>query len=535
MTLEGISVFEGIAIGRVSVYRKKDKQVQQTEVSDTIAETERFIRAKEKVREQLEELYEKALQEVDEANADIFRALEMLLDDPEYVKAVTGMIASKRANAEYAVIATEDYYAEMFASMEGDYIKAREADVRDISERILSVLRGVENCVVTGDEPVILLAEDLTPGETLQLDKSKVLSFVTRYGSVNSHTAILARAMNIPALTGVRFPEEADGKYGIVDGYAGKLILEPDEDLLASYRARMEENEEKELLLQEMKTKETITTDGRKIGIYANIGSLSDAEEALDNGAEGIGLFRSELLYLKAEDYPTEEAQFAVYKAVAEKMAGRKVIIRTLDIGADKQAEYFGLDKEENPALGYRGIRICLDRLDLFKTQLRAILRAGSYGNLGIMFPMIISVGEVRRIKEVIADVKRELTEENTPYQDCEIGVMIETPAAVMISDWLAEEVDFFSVGTNDLTQYTLAIDRRNPKLYESYDSHHEAVLRMLRMVADNGHKAGCRVGICGELAADLTLLDTFLEMGIDELSVSPSMILKVRKELRSR
>lgn len=533
MTLEGISVFEGIAIGRVSVYRKKDRQVQQIEVRDTVAETERFIRAKEKVREQLEELYEKAFREVDEANAGIFRALAMLLDDPEYVNAVTEMIASRKLNAEYAVVATGDYYAGMFASMEGEYMKERESDVRDISERILSVLCGVENRVVMGDEPVILLAEDLTPGETLQLDKSKVLSFVTRYGSVNSHTAILARAMNIPALTGVRFSQEADGKYGIVDGYAGKLILEPDEDLLASYRVRMEKEERKERLLQEMKTKETITGDGRKIEIFANIGSLSDAEEALSNGAEGIGLFRSELLYLQTEDYPTEEAQFAVYKAVAEKMAGRKVIIRTLDFGADKQVDYLGLDKEENPALGYRGIRICLDRPELFKTQLRAILRAGSYGNLAIMFPMIISVEEVRRIKEILAEVKRELTGENIPYRDCEIGVMIETPAAVMISDLLAEEVDFFSVGTNDLTQYTLAIDRRNPKLYDSYDSHHEAVLRMLRMVVDNGHKAGCRVGICGELAADVTLTQTFLEMGIDELSVSPSLICRVRQKVR--
>lgn len=533
MTLEGMSVCGGIAIGRLAVCRKGNTQVGQTEVSDTIAEKERFTRARDEVREQLEGLYEKALQKVDEADAEIFRALQLLLDDPEYGGSVTGLIENKRMNAEWAVASTGDAFARMLASTDAEYMREREADVRDITDRILAVLQGAEKHVFTGDEPVILLAEDLTPGETLQLDKGKVLSFVTSYGSPTSHTAILARAMKVPALTGVSFPEDADGKYGIVDGYAGRLILEPDEATLAAYRLRMEEDAREEALLMQLRTRETMSRDGRSISLYANIGSPADAEEALSNGAEGVGLFRSELLYLEAEDYPTEEAQFAVYRAVAELLADKRLVIRTLDVGADKQVGYLGLDREENPALGYRGIRVCLDRPDVFKTQLRAIFRASQYGNLAVMFPMIISVEDVRRCKEILAEVKRELAEEGIPYRDCEIGVMIETPAAVMISDLLAQEVDFFSVGTNDLTQYTLAIDRGNPKLYDSYDSHHEAVLRMLRMVVDNAHKAGIRVGICGELAADVTLTRTFLEMGFDELSVSPSMLLKVRKKVR--
>ena len=534
MVLEGKSVFGGIAIGRLSIYNKKENQVKREKITDVEAEITRFTDAKETAKEQLKGFYEKAVKEVGEVNAAIFEVHQMMLDDLDYVESITNMIRTQEVNAEFAVASTGDNFSKMFAAMDDDYMKERAADVKDISNRVISILQNAENGSVTGEKPVILLADDLAPSETVQLDKSKVLSFVTRHGSTNSHTAILARTMNIPALIGIDFSEDVNGKMGIVDGYTGKLYIEPDEETMKKYEAKKAEDENKKRLLLELKGKENVTLDGKKINLYANIGGVADVANALSNDAGGIGLFRSEFLYLESEDYPTEEAQFAAYKTVAENMAGKKVIIRTLDIGADKQVDYFHMEKEENPAMGYRAIRICLDRPEIFKTQLRAIYRASYYGTISIMFPMIISVKEVKRIKEIVAEVKAELTTEGIPFKDCELGIMIETPAAVMISDLLAEEVDFFSIGTNDLTQYTLAIDRHNPKLDSFYDSHHEAILRMLQMVVDNGHKHGCWVGICGELGADTTLTSTFLKMGFDELSVSPAMILRVREEIRN-
>lgn len=534
MVLEGKSVFGGIAIGRLSIYNKKENQVKREKITDVEAEITRFTDAKETAKEQLKGFYEKAVKEVGEVNAAIFEVHQMMLDDLDYVESITNMIRTQEVNAEFAVASTGDNFSKMFAAMDDDYMKERAADVKDISNRVISILQNAENGSVTGEEPVILLADDLAPSETVQLDKSKVLSFVTRHGSTNSHTAILARTMNIPALIGIDFSEDVNGKMGIVDGYTGKLYIEPDEEAMKKYEAKKAEDENKKRLLLELKGKENVTLDGKKINLYANIGGVADVANALSNDAGGIGLFRSEFLYLESEDYPTEEAQFAAYKTVAENMAGKKVIIRTLDIGADKQVDYFHMEKEENPAMGYRAIRICLDRPEIFKTQLRAIYRASYYGTISIMFLMIISVKEVKRIKEIVAEVKAELTAEGIPFKDCELGIMIETPAAVMISDLLAEEVDFFSIGTNDLTQYTLAIDRQNPKLDSFYDSHHEAILRMLQMVVDNGHKHGCWVGICGELGADTTLTSTFLKMGFDELSVSPAMILRVREEIRN-
>ena len=534
MVLEGKSVFGGIAIGRLSIYNKKENQVKREKITDVEAEITRFTDAKETAKEQLKGFYKKAVKEVGEVNAAIFEVHQMMLDDLDYVESITNMIRTQEVNAEFAVASTGDNFSKMFAAMDDDYMKERAADVKDISNRVISILQNAENGSVTGEEPVILLADDLAPSETVQLDKSKVLSFVTRHGSTNSHTAILARTMNIPALIGIDFSEDVNGKMGIVDGYTGTLYIEPDEETMKKYEAKKAEDENKKRLLLELKGKENVTLDGKKINLYANIGGVADVANALSNDAGGIGLFRSEFLYLESEDYPTEEAQFAAYKTVAENMAGKKVIIRTLDIGADKQVDYFHMEKEENPAMGYRAIRICLDRPEIFKTQLRAIYRASYYGTISIMFPMIISVKEVKRIKEIVAEVKAELTAEGIPFKDCELGIMIETPAAVMISDLLAEEVDFFSIGTNDLTQYTLAIDRQNPKLDSFYDSHHEAILRMLQMVVDNGHKHGCWVGICGELGADTTLTSTFLKMGFDELSVSPAMILRVREEIRN-
>ena len=534
MVLEGKSVFGGIAIGRLSIYNKKENQVKREKITDVEAEITRFTDAKETAKEQLKGFYEKAVKEVGEVNAAIFEVHQMMLDDLDYVESITNMIRTQEVNAEFAVASTGDNFSKMFAAMDDDYMKERAADVKDISNRVISILQNAENGSVTGEEPVILLADDLAPSETVQLDKSKVLSFVTRHGSTNSHTAILARTMNIPALIGIDFSDDVNGKMGIVDGYTGTLYIEPDEEIMKKYEAKKAEDENKKRLLLELKGKENVTLDGKKINLYANIGGVADVANALSNDAGGIGLFRSEFLYLESEGYPTEEAQFAAYKTVAENMAGKKVIIRTLDIGADKQVDYFHMEKEENPAMGYRAIRICLDRPEIFKTQLRAIYRASYYGTISIMFPMIISVKEVKRIKEIVAEVKAELTAEGIPFKDCELGIMIETPAAVMISDLLAEEVDFFSIGTNDLTQYTLAIDRQNPKLDSFYDSHHEAILRMLQMVVDNGHKHGCWVGICGELGADTTLTSTFLKMGFDELSVSPAMILRVREEIRN-
>ena len=534
MTIEGKSVYSGVAIGRLAIYHKADNQVKREKISDVEAELARFEEARNTAKEQLAGLYEKALKEVGEVNAAIFEVHQMMLDDLDYVESVINMIQSQEVNAEYAVATTGDTLSEVFASMDDDYMRERAADVKDISNRVIAVLQGNGAGGLNAEEPVILLADDLAPSETVQLDKSKVLSFVTRHGSTNSHTAILARTMNIPALIGIDYPEDAEGKMGIVDGYEGKLIIDPPVSVLETYQKRKEADEEKKRLLLELKGKENVTIDGTKINLYANIGSVADVASVLANDAGGIGLFRSEFLYLESSDYPTEEEQFAAYRKVAESMAGKKVIIRTLDIGADKQVDYFHLDKEDNPAMGYRAIRICLDRRDVFKTQLRALYRASYYGTISIMFPMIISVNEVKEIKKVIAEVKAELDEEKIPYKDVEIGIMIETPAAVMMSEELAQEVDFFSVGTNDLTQYTLAIDRQNPKLDNIYDSHHPAILKMLKMIVDNGHKGGCWVGICGELGADTTLTETFLKMGFDELSVNPSMILKVRQEIRS-
>lgn len=532
--LKGKSVFCGIAIGRISVYNKDESTVKRVKIEDTAAEIKRFEEAKETAKEQLQALYEKALVEVGEVNAMIFDVHQMMLDDLDYVEAITHMIENQGINAEYAVATTGDNFSNMFAAMDDDYMKARAADVKDISNRVVKILQGKKDSVLDGDEPVILLADDLAPSETVQLDKSKVLAFVTRHGSTNSHTAILARTMNIPALIGVKFEENVDGKFAIVDGYNGNVYVEPTDDVVKEYESKKQEAEEKKRLLQELKGKENITLDGKKIKLYANIGGVADVASALQNDAEGIGLFRSEFLYLESNTFPTEEEQFQAYKTVAENMAGKKVIIRTLDIGADKQVDYFNLDKEDNPAMGYRAIRICLTQPEIFKTQLRAIFRASYYGNIGVMYPMIISVAEVQKIHAIVDEVKAELDAQGLPYGDVEQGIMIETPAAVMMSAELAKEVDFFSIGTNDLTQYTLAIDRQNPKLDDFYDSHHPAILRMIQMVIDNGHKEGCWVGICGELGADTTLTETFLKMGIDELSVSPSMIFPVRDKIRS-
>lgn len=534
MTIQGKSVYSGVAIGRLAIYRKSENQVKREKITDTAKEVKRFEDAKDTAKQQLAGLYDKALKEVGEVNAAIFEVHQMMLNDLDYIESITNMIEGQQVNAEYAVATTGDTFSEMFAAMDDDYMRERAADVRDVSNRVVSILQGNGGNGLNADEPVILLADDLAPSETVQLDKSKVLSFVTRHGSTNSHTAILARTMNIPALIGVDFPEDVDGKMGIVDGYEGRIIIDPPVSVMEAYQKKKAEDEEKKRLLQELKGKENITKDGTKINLYANIGSVGDVASVLANDAGGIGLFRSEFLYLESRDYPTEEEQFAAYRKVAEAMAGKKVIIRTLDIGADKQVDYFGLDKEDNPAMGYRAIRICLDRREVFKTQLRALYRASYYGTIAIMFPMIISVTEVQTIKKIIEEVKKELDEEKISYKDVELGIMIETPAAVMMSEELAQEVDFFSVGTNDLTQYTLAIDRQNPKLDNIYDSHHPAILKMLKMIVDNGHKGGCWVGICGELGADTTLTETFLSMGYDELSVSPSMILKVRQEIRS-
>lgn len=535
MVIEGKSVFSGVAIGKLSIFNKKDNTVKRNTIQDVEAETKRFEDAREVAKTQLAGIYEKAVKEVGEVNAQVFEVHQMMLDDLDYVESITNMIESQKVNAEFAVATTGDNFSDMFASMDDDYMRGRAADVKDISNRVISILQGNSNDADMADEPVILLADDLAPSETVQLDKSKVLSFVTRHGSTNSHTAILARTMNIPALIGVDYPEDANGKVGIVDGFEGKIIIDPDEETLKIYQEKKKQEDDKKRLLQELKGQDNVTLDGKRINLYANIGGVGDVASVLANDAGGIGLFRSEFLYLESDTYPTEEAQFSAYRKVAENMAGKKVIIRTLDIGADKQVDYFELDKEDNPALGYRAIRICLTRPEIFKTQLRAILRASYYGNISIMFPMIISVSEVKKIKEILAEVKAELDAEGIPYKkDIEIGVMIETPAAVMISEELGKEVDFFSIGTNDLTQYTLAIDRQNPKLDDFYDSHHPALLKMLQMIVDNGHKGGAWVGICGELGADTTLTETFLKMGFDELSVSPSMILRVRDKIRS-
>lgn len=529
----GKPVYRGIAIGKIQILKKEKKSVFRSRIEDVEQELARMESAVQEAARQLKQLYEKALLEVGESGAAIFDVHQMMLDDQDYQESIQNMIQTQQVNAEYAVAVTADNFADMFAAMDDAYMKERAADVRDISERLISILMETQSEEVSADVPTIVVAEDLSPSETVQMDKSRVISFVTRYGSANSHTAILARTMNVPAIIGLEYDEQIDGKMAVVDGFKGELIVEPDEELLEEYEQKAAQEAAKKQLLLELKGKETVTLGGRQIRLYANIGGISDMQSVMQNDAAGIGLFRSEFLYLEQDHFPTEEEQFKVYRSVAETMAGKKVIIRTLDIGADKQIGYFGLDKEENPALGYRAIRICLKRTDIFKTQLRALFRASAYGNIGIMFPMIISVDEVKRIKKIVEVVKAELAEHEIPYGDVELGIMIETPAAVMISEELAKEVDFFSIGTNDLTQYTLAIDRQNANLDDIYDSHHPAVLKMIQMTVENGHKGGAWVGICGELGADLTLTDTFVEMGIDELSVSPSCILPIRKKIR--
>ena len=529
----GKSVFGGIAIGKINVYRKNEQQVKRVRTEDTKGELARYEAAKAAAIEQLQELYQKALKEVGEANAAIFEIHQMMLDDGDYNESVENIIETQKVNAEYAVAVTGDNFAQMFRAMDDDYMRERAADVKDISERVLSILNGGQKGKVVTDEPVVIVADDLAPSETVQLEKDMVLSFVTVHGSVNSHTAILARTMAIPALIGTEelpLDDTVDGKLAVVDGLNGKIYVEPDAQTLEEMKKRRQAELEKKELLQLLKGKDNVTLDGKKIMLYANIGNIKDLATVIQNDAGGIGLFRSEFIYLEKDRYPTEEEQFSIYKTAVEMMAGKRGIIRTLDIGADKQCEYFKMDKEENPALGYRAIRICLTRPEIFKTQLRALFRASAYGNLAIMYPMITSLWEVKRIKEIVEEVKAELTAEQLEFGNPQQGIMIETPAAVMMSGELAKEVDFFSIGTNDLTQYTLAIDRQNPKLDKFYDAHHPAVLSMIRMTVENAHKAGIWAGICGELGADTSLTKEFLAMGVDELSVSPGSILPIRK-----
>lgn len=532
---QGKSVYKGIVMGPVAVLKKNDYQVKRARIEDPEAEVKRVKEAVEVSKKQLGRLYDKAVREVGEASAAIFEVHQMMLEDEDYLESMENMIRTELVNAEYAAAATGDNFAEMFAAMDDEYMKARSADVKDISERLVRNLSGEGDNDLSSMEPSVIVADDLSPSETVQMDKEKILAFVTVHGSTNSHTAILARMMNIPALIGV--PMDLNGlKTGmtaVVDGFSGQVIFEPEEDVRKETEKRMQEEAEKQKLLEELKGKENITPDGRKINIYANIGSVGDLGYVMENDAGGIGLFRSEFLYLGRNDFPTEEEQFQAYKQAVQTMAGKKVIIRTLDIGADKQVEYFNLGKEENPALGYRAIRICLKQPEIFKAQLRALFRAAVYGNLSVMYPMITSTEEVEKIYAIVAEVEEELKKQEVQYKIPEQGIMIETPAAVMISDRLAEMVDFFSIGTNDLTQYTLAIDRQNEQLDDFYNPHHEAVLRMIRMVVENAHKCGKWTGICGELGADLTLTEQFVRMGVDELSVAPSMILKLRKIVR--
>ncbi len=535
---QGKGVYGAIAIGKISVFKKRDADVKRIHISNTEIEKRRFEEAKELSAKQLDEIYEKALKEVGEANAAIFEIHRMMLDDDDYNDSINNIIENQSVNAEYAVAVTADNFAEMFSSMDDAYMKARAADVRDISNRIIGNLAGEISDKNLSDEKVIICAHDLAPSETVSLDKNKVLAFVTAHGSTNSHTAILARNMNIPAVIGVGdefLAAITDGSEAIVDGFTGEVFIDPDDDTRGRLLKKQTEDEDKKRLLQQLRGKDNVTVDGKRIKIYANVGSVDDLGAVLLNDAGGIGLFRSEFLYLENSDYPTEEQQFSAYKRVLESMGGKRVIIRTLDIGADKKVDYFDLKKEENPALGYRAIRICLTRPEIFKTQLRALYRASVYGNLGIMFPMITSVSEVRKILEICAEVKAELKAQSAAYsENVELGVMIETPAAAIISDKLAQMVDFFSVGTNDLTQYTLACDRQNPDIEQFIDTHHEAILTLIEMSAESAHKHGAWIGICGELAADTALTETFLRMGIDELSVSPGLVLKVRNAVRN-
>ena len=535
LKLSGKAVYKGIVLGKITVLKKKEHQIKREKVADAEAEIERLEHAGRKAQEQLKELYDKAVKEVGEASAAIFEVHQMMLEDEDYLDAIHNMIRTEMVAAEYAVAVTGDNFSEMFASMDDDYMKARAADVKDISSRLIQNLLGQDEEYLADDEPSIIVAEDLSPSETVQMNKDKILGFVTVHGSTNSHTAILARMMNIPALIGVpmKLDDLHSGMLAVVDGFSGEIVIEPSEEICNFARKRIQEEKEKAQLLKSLKGKESITADGHKINIYANIGSVSDVGYVLENDAEGIGLFRSEFLYLGRRDFPTEDEQFFAYKQVLQTMAGKKVIIRTLDIGADKQVEYFGLGKEDNPAMGYRAIRICLKQPDIFRTQLRALLRASVFGNLSVMYPMITSTEEVKQIYQIVESVRKELEADNIPYKMPEQGIMIETPAAVMISDELAEMVDFFSIGTNDLTQYTLAIDRQNEKLDEFYNPHHKAILKMIQMVIENAHKAGKWAGICGELGADMKLTEAFVRMGIDELSVAPSMVLKIRKIVR--
>ncbi len=535
LKLSGKSVYKGVALGPVVVLRPRDQQVKRTKVEDADAEIDRLEKAGEKAMNQLAELYNKAVEEVGEASAAIFEVHQMMLEDGDYLEAIHNIIRTEKINAEYAVARTGDNFAEMFAGMDDDYMKARAADVKDISNRLIRNLMGKEDVDFNSIEPSIIVADDLSPSETVQMDKKKILAFVTVHGSSNSHTSILARMMNIPALIGVpmNLEEIHTGMQAVVDGFLGEVFFEPSEEICCRAEGRIKEELEKQQLLQNLKGKENVTLDGKKINIYANIGSVGDIGYALENDAGGIGLFRSEFLYIGRSDFPTEEEQFQAYKQAAQMMAEKKVIIRTLDIGADKQADYFNLGKEDNPAMGYRAIRICLKQTDIFKVQLRALLRAAAYGNISIMYPMITSVEEVLRIYEIVKEVQEELEKMQIPYRLPEQGIMIETPAAVMVSDELAELVDFFSIGTNDLTQYTLAIDRQNERLDDFYNPHHKAILKMIGMVVDNAHRCGKWAGICGELGADLELTEEFLRMGVDELSVSPSMVLKVRQSVR--
>ena len=529
---KGNGAFPGIAIGKIVYYHKSEYQIRQYEITDVKSELSIFRQARARVIEQLTELYEKNCT-IQESQAELFLRQKDLLEGKSFQRAIESIIQNEKVNSAYAVMTTRDEILSTFRNLEEPAIKERLANIREISDRLISELGGVSPRIDLGDEPVIVVAEDLAPSETVQMDKSKLLAFVTRLGSSNSHTAILARTMNIPALIGIDIKEEWNGKMAIVDGKTGTFYVDPDVATLEKFLAEKKKEEEARELLSQLKGQPDETVDGRHIHLYANIGSVADVANVLANDAAGIGLFRSEFLYLEKDHYPTEEEQFQVYKTVAQNMAGKKVVIRTLDIGADKQVDYFNMEHEDNPAMGYRAIRICLDRVEIFKTQLRALYRASAFGTISIMFPMIISVKEVQQIKKICAEVRDELDAGNVEYGDVELGIMIETPAAVMISDLLAKEVDFFSIGTNDLTQYTLAIDRQNPKLDNIYDSHHPAILRMIQMVIDNGHKENCWVGICGELGADTSLTEQFVKMGIDELSVSPTFVLPVRKAIR--
>lgn len=535
LKFSGKSVYKGVALGRVIVLRKENCQVKRTRAENTEEEIERVRRAAEQTKSQLARLYEKAVREVGETSAAIFEVHQMMLEDEDYLDAINSMIRTEMVNAEYAVAATGDNFSEIFSGMEDEYMRARAADIRDVSDRLVRNLTGEQETDMSSMEPSVIIADDLTPSETVRMDKEKILAFVTVHGSTNSHTAILARMMNIPALVGVPMDLTAiqNGTTAVVDGFSAEVIFDPTEDICQKVRVRIQEENEKLQLLQNLKGKETVTRSGRSIRLYANIGSVSDIGYVLENDAAGIGLFRSEFLYLGRMDFPSEEEQFQAYKQAVQMMAEKKVIIRTLDIGADKQVDYFKLGKEDNPAMGYRAIRICLKQPEIFRTQLRALLRAAVYGNLSVMYPMITSVWEVRRVYQIVEEVRQELEEQHIPYRIPEQGIMVETPAAVMISDELAELVDFFSIGTNDLTQYTLAIDRQNAKLDDFYDPHHKAILRMIRMVVENAHKCGKWAGICGELGADLELTEEFVRMGVDELSVAPSMILRVRKQVR--